>query len=177
MSSEPVDVCDYDPRWIERYQVAAGRIREALGEGADRIEHIGSTAVPGLAAKPVIDVQVSVADVSNLDAYRPRLESVGMVHRPHPEVVDRREFFRPAGPRTVHVHVVDAGGELERTYLLHRDYLRAHPDAAAEYAALKRSLAAAHRYERQRYQDAKEPFILRLGRAADAWATATGWAP
>lgn len=174
-SSPPVEVYDHDPGWALSYRRYEGAIRHALGGIALRIEHIGSTAVPGLAAKPVIDIQVSVADVRDLDAYRPGLESIGMRHRRHPEVIEAREFFRPDGPRVVHVHVVDAGSELERLYLLHRDYLRAHPDAATEYASLKRSLAATHRHARQRYQEAKEPFILRLTFDAEAWAWGTGW--
>jgi len=138
-----------------------------------RVDHIGSTSVPGLAAKPVIDIQVSVADVEALDSYRPGLEGIGLLHRPHPEEPDRREFFRPPGPRVVHVHVVAAGSAEERRHLLHRDYLRAHPEVAADYGALKRELAGTFREARQDYQEAKHPFLESMAADAERWAAAT----
>src|SRR5688500_18100804 len=107
-SSGPVDVVPYDDEWVLRYAEYSARIRDALGALATRVEHIGSTAVPGLAAKPVIDVQVSVRELAALDDYKRGIESLGFIHRPHPENEEATEFFRPAGPRVVHVHVVQA---------------------------------------------------------------------
>ena len=176
-SSGPVEVLDYDPGWVARFEEHERQLRRVLGPLAVRVEHIGSTSVPGLAAKPVIDVQVSVPAIDDLSSYRPSLESSGFLHRPHPEVEEAREFFRPPGPRVVHLHVVEAGGAVERRHLLHRDYLRSHPPVAAEYGALKKRLAADLREARQAYQAAKSPFLERLEVDAEAWAAASGWRP
>ncbi len=174
-ASGPVEVVDYDPSWDERFGEYAARIRGVLGALAIRVEHIGSTAVPGLAAKPVIDVQVSVPEVAALDRYKGALESLGFSYRPHPEIKEAREFFRPPGPRVVHVHVVGAGSVEERRYLLHRDFLRAHRTVAFEYRALKRRLAGELAHARQDYQSAKNPFLEEMGRKAEEWAIATNW--
>jgi GrpB-like predicted nucleotidyltransferase (UPF0157 family) len=128
-ASGPVEVVDYDQSWDQCFAQYAARISGVLGAIAVRVEHIGSTAVPGLAATPVIDVQLSVPVVAALDQYKDALESLGFLHRPHPENEEAREFFRPPGPRVVHVHVVGAGSMEERRYLLHRDFLRSHPNS------------------------------------------------
>lgn len=172
-----MEVLDYDERWRDRFASYAVDIQRALGATALRVEHIGSTAVPGLAAKPVIDIQVSVPDLSDLDAYRLALESLGFLHRPHPEDEEPREFFRPPGPRVVHVHVVEVESDVEREYLLHRDYLRSHEDVAWEYGELKKRLASELHDARQDYQWAKNPFLERMRSDAATWAQATGWSP
>lgn len=169
-------VVDHDPLWSLRYQAAARGLRGALGAVAVRVDHIGSTAVPGLAAKPVIDVQVSVSELRPSDRYATPIERLGYVHRPHPDVVDR-EFFRPPGPRTVHVHVVAAESRAEREHLVVRDFLRIHPEAATAYAALKRRLAAQFSEARQDYQSGKDDFLKGLLVDAEEWANAASWAP
>ncbi|MGH9166085.1 MAG: GrpB family protein [Acidimicrobiales bacterium] len=174
-ASGPVEVVDYDAAWEQRFVDYQARIHEALGGVAVRVEHIGSTAVPGLAAKPVIDVQVSVPEVAALDQYKPGLESLGFLHRPHSEDEEAREFFRPRGPRVVHVHVVQAGGVEERRYLLHRDFLRAHSTVASEYGALKKRLAGELKDVRQDYQWRKSPFLEEMQLKAEEWAATTSW--
>jgi GrpB-like predicted nucleotidyltransferase (UPF0157 family) len=176
-ASGPVEVVDYDPAWEGRFGDYRASIHGALGSVAVAIEHIGSTAVVGLAAKPVIDVQVSVPNLDALDEYKPGLESLGLLHRPHPEDVEPREFFRPPGPRVVHVHVVQVGSAEERRYLLHRDFLRAHPTVASEYGELKKQLATELGDARQDYQWRKNPFLERVQREAEMWADTTGWSP
>jgi GrpB-like predicted nucleotidyltransferase (UPF0157 family) len=162
--SGPVEVLDYDPSWALWFLDYAARIQRALGAVAVRVEHIGSTAVPGLAAKPVIQ-------------YKAALELLGFLHRPHPENDEAREFFRPPGPRVLHLHVVGAGSVEERRYLLHRDFLRAHPSVASEYGALKRRLAGQLADARQEYQLAKNPFLKQMDRNANEWAVLTKWFP
>ena len=169
-------VVDHDLAWRDRFDVVARALHDALGDLALRVDHFGSTAVPGLAAKPVIDVQVSVRQLRPLDPYRDAIESVGYLHRPHPEVPDR-EFFRPPGRRTVHVHVVARGSRNERQHLLTRDFLRTHEVIACRYALLKRALAEEFRDSRQDYQAGKESFLEELIVEAEAWAVETGWAP
>jgi GrpB-like predicted nucleotidyltransferase (UPF0157 family) len=160
-------VVPYDPAWPGEFERERARIAAALGATAIRIEHNGSTAVPGLAAKPVIDIQISVARLQPLDAYARALAAVGYVHVPHADDSFCPFFHRPAQwPHTHHVHVVEAGGEEERRTLDFRDYLRAHPDAARDYAALKEQLARKFSGDdvasREGYAAAKSAFITAI---------------
>jgi GrpB-like predicted nucleotidyltransferase (UPF0157 family) len=172
---EPIEVVDYDPAWPRRYERWRKRLAAALGDTALRIEHVGSTAVPGLAAKPVVDIQVSVADLADEAAYVAALEAAGAQLRSRDEL---HAYFRPfAGqPREVHVHVCAAGSEWEREHLVFRDYLRAHPQARDAYAQAKRSAVALWRDDRWGYTEAKTGVILDILDAAGRWAQATGWA-
>ena len=123
------------------FEAEAARLRHALDNVALRIDHHGSTAVPGLSAKPIIDIQISVADLRPLDAFSTPLEALGYVHVPHPDDAFCPFFHRPARwPHTHHVHVVQAGGVEERRTLAFRDYLRAHEAMAREYERLKQRL-------------------------------------
>jgi GrpB-like predicted nucleotidyltransferase (UPF0157 family) len=170
-------VADYDPAWPHHFWELGAALRNALGELAIRIDYIGSTAVPGLAAKPIIDVQISVADLAPVQVYRCAIESCGFAWQPdNPERTKR--YFRevPPRPRT-HLHVRRSGSFAEQFALLFRDYLRARPERAAEYADLKRKLAHLLVTDRQSYVDAKDPFIWETIRHADNWAQATGWEP
>ena len=173
---DSIVIVDYDPGWPERFRHLGARVRAALGPLALRIDHIGSTSVPGLAAKPVLDVQVSVATLEPVAAYLPALEAAGCCWRPANDDRMKRYFREAAGPRT-HLHVRAAGSWSEQFALLMRDYLRASAEEAARYAAHKRELAARLGQDRQAYTDAKSPFIWTLMARADAWAQACGWAP
>jgi len=168
-----IRVVPYDPRWPEVFEIESGRLRDALGPLALRIDHNGSTAVPGLAAKPIVDIQVSVASLQPLAPYRERLAQIGYVHVPHADDAFCPFFHRPAGwPHTHHVHLVRAGGEEERRTLAFRDYLRDHAAARHEYEALKRKLAgefsADSAESREGYAIAKGELIERLIAAAFA---------
>ena len=170
-------IVDYASEWPEQFAAIAGALRAALADVALRIDHIGSTAVPGLAAKPILDIQVSIACLEPVGAYRSRIESCGFLWRPdNPERTKR--YFREAPPRPrTHLHVRAAGSFSEQFALLFRDYLRTHPERAAAYADLKRQLAPLLVNDRQAYVEGKEPFIWETIRLADAWAQATGWQP
>ena len=164
---QKLEVVPYDPRWPAAFDAEAIRIRQALGPLAVRIDHHGSTAVPGLAAKPIIDIQVSVAALQPLAAYGDPLAAIGYVHVPDPDDSFCPFFHRPSRwPHTHHVHVVQAGGAEERRTLAFRDYLRAHPDAAREYEQLKQhlaeQLAPIDRESREAYARAKTDFIERI---------------
>jgi GrpB-like predicted nucleotidyltransferase (UPF0157 family) len=170
-SRHTIEIVPYDPRWPAAFQAEAVRIREALGKIARRIDHHGSTSVPGLAAKPVIDIQVSVAEIVPLDLYRLPLASIGYVHFPHPDDSFCPFFHRPrTWPHSYHIHVVRAGGLEERRTLAFRDYLRDRPEIARQYADLKTGLAlqfsADTEQSRQAYADAKTAFIERICAAA-----------
>ena len=141
-------------------------IRAALGEVALRVDHVGSTSVPGLAAKPIVDIQVSVPAVADLPAYQPQLEALGYGYEAHPgpDGIDDLPFFpKPiAPPRAFHIHVVEAGSWNEQRHLLFRDRLRAHPDDVAEYLAVKRELATRPWSDSQDYADAKDEIIAAI---------------
>jgi GrpB-like predicted nucleotidyltransferase (UPF0157 family) len=173
----PIQILAYDPAWPARFAELGRELRAGLGEVALRIDHIGSTAGPGLAAKPIIDIQISVADLEPLTAYRQPLERLGYVYRADNPERTKRYFREPPGRRRTHVHVRCAGSFSEQWALLFRDYLRAHPDAAAEYAAVKRSLAVRFRDDRRAYTQAKGSFLWKVIRQADEWAQAEGWRP
>jgi GrpB-like predicted nucleotidyltransferase (UPF0157 family) len=162
-----LEIVPYDPRWPREFEAERQRIDAALGSLPHRVEHHGSTAVPNLAAKPIIDIQISVARLHPIDTYAQPLASLGYVHVPHEDDARCPFFHRPHElPHTHHIHVVEAGGEEERRTLAFRDYLRAHRAAAQEYEALKRQLAARHggrdAESREAYAVAKSAFVERV---------------
>jgi len=170
-------VVDHDPAWRELFAALGRELRAALGSAALRIDHVGSTAVPGLAAKPIVDVQISVASFEPLRAFRDPIEACGFVWRRNNEELTKRYFREQPGRRRTHVHVRRAGSFCEQLNLLHRDYLRADPVRADEYAAVKRSIGHLLRTDRQAYVDAKAPFVWGTIARAHDWAQRTGWEP
>jgi GrpB-like predicted nucleotidyltransferase (UPF0157 family) len=173
--ADPVELVAYSDEWAHSFQVWRKRLSEALGDAAVRIEHVGSTSVAGLEAKAIIDIQVSVIDVEDEDAYVPAIEALGVSLRFREP---GHRYFRPSGdrPRTVQIHVCREGGEWEREHLLFRDYLRADREARDAYARLKQDLADRYRDDRLAYNEGKTGFIVDMLSEAEAWATATGWA-
>jgi GrpB-like predicted nucleotidyltransferase (UPF0157 family) len=157
----------YDPGWPAEFAAESKRLRTALGEIALRIDHHGSTSIPGLGAKPVIDIQVSVATLQPMAAYKIPLLGLGYIH-----VADNDDSFCPffhrpeCWPHTHHIHVVQNGGAEERRTLAFRDYLRNHAGTAREYGKLKRLLIARirpnDRESRELYARAKTAFIERI---------------
>jgi GrpB-like predicted nucleotidyltransferase (UPF0157 family) len=162
-----VIIVAYDPRWPHEFEAERARIGRALGALALRIDHHGSTAVPGLAAKPIIDIQISVARLDSIATYVERLAPLGYLHMPHADDAVCPFFHRPAQwPHTHHVHLVETGGDEERKTLAFRDYLREHAPAAREYERLKRGLAGEFgehdAASREAYANAKGEFIARV---------------
>jgi GrpB-like predicted nucleotidyltransferase (UPF0157 family) len=143
-------IADYDPAWPRRFAVERDRIAAALGERALRIEHVGSTAVEGLAAKPIVDILVEVASLDGVD-----LQPAGYVLRVREE--DHRMFRTPA--LDVHVHVWPSGHPDIADQLGFRDRLRASPEDRAAYEALKRELATRDWPDMNRYAEAKGALI------------------
>jgi GrpB-like predicted nucleotidyltransferase (UPF0157 family) len=171
---DPVEVVSYDVDWPHRFAAWRERLRAALRGVAVRVEHVGSTAVPGLASKPVIDIQVSVASVADEATYVDAIERSGVALRSREP---GHRYFRPSGdlPRDVQIHVCEAGSAWERDHILFRDYLRAHPEVRDAYGRLKLKLAEDYREDRIAYTDAKTAFILDALDAASQWAEETGW--
>lgn len=154
-----IEVKDHDPSWPTNFQLERDRITACLGEVAITIDHIGSTSVPGLKAKPVIDIMVSVRKL-DLDPVTEPLSSLGYVHVPIDD--GDRLFFRKGSPRTHHLHVVLEGSEAYWRHIRFRDRLRAHPEEAKEYAQLKEALALRYRTDRDAYLDGKDLLIKEI---------------
>jgi|SRR5215471_8716774 len=165
-----MNIIPYDPQWPDLFQEERARIASALDGVAILIDHHGSTAVPGLDAKPIIDIQVSVQDLRQFESYALPLETLGYRHVAHADDSRCPFFHRPASwPHTHHVHVVEAGGLEERDTLAFRDYLRANRDAAAAYAALKKSLSPlldSNSDGREEYARRKTAFVTKALKAA-----------
>ena len=167
----PVFLADYDPAWPLQFAGEEARIRDALGDLVVEIHHVGSTSVPGLAAKPIIDICLVLPDTTDEAAYVPPLEAAGYVLRAREPDWFEHRLFKGHDP-SVNLHVYPAGcGEIER-YLLFRDRLRTHPEEREAYLAAKRDLAARTWKYVQNYADAKteivEAIIARAREEADA---------
>jgi len=160
-----IEIVPYDFTWPARFDAEAASVRAALGRLALRIEHVGSTAVPGLAAKPVIDIQVSVATLEPLALYGESLAELGYRHVPLGPFDLEYPFFQKPGtwPSTHHIHLCVFGEEQERRHVAFRDYLRGHPAVGAEYVRLKRMLASLHDgatlESQERYSLSKTDFV------------------
>jgi len=185
-----IEIVEYRPAWAEEFAVIGSRLRAALGGRALRVDHIGSTSVPGLAAKDVIDVQVSVAslDLDLDEEVRLAFEHLGLSlnagvasdHVPSgargamEDWAKRMASEQPGGRRT-HVHFRVSGKPNERYPLLFRDYLRASRSAADSYGTIKRALAARHADDVDAYYAVKDPVCDLIVHAAELFAAATGW--
>lgn len=166
-----VRVVPYDPAWEKGYEEEAQRLRQALDGLLIEIHHIGSTAVPGLMAKPVIDILPVVRDIAAVDGRNPQMEALGYACMGEFGIPGRRYFRKGGEDRTHQVHVFAAGsrGDIER-HLAVRDYLRAHPAAAEAYGWLKQELAARFPEDIEGYCDGKDAFVRRLEAEAIRWA-------
>jgi GrpB-like predicted nucleotidyltransferase (UPF0157 family) len=165
--ANPVVIVDYDPSWPATFQRLRDRLAATLGPLAVAIEHVGSTAVPGLAAKPIIDLDVVIADRADLPAVIQRLQPLGYHHEGDLGVPGRQAFTTPAGAPPHHLYVCAVGAAALDRHLAFRDALRADPAAAGAYGDLKRSLAARLSHDRVAYTEAKSAFVERvLGQAA-----------
>lgn len=166
-----VTVTAYDPRWPQLYEREAAAISAALGGALATIHHIGSTAVPGLAAKPIIDIMPVVHSLAAPTPARGALEALGYEYLGEFGIPGRRYLRRGGDERHASgAHLRRGGRENIARHLAFRDYLRAHPDVCAEYAALKRALAARYPYDIEGYCDGKADFVKKYESLALAWA-------
>jgi GrpB-like predicted nucleotidyltransferase (UPF0157 family) len=156
---EPIVVVDYDPAWPETFEQLAGPAREALADLGAEVEHVGSTAVPGLAAKPIVDIDVAFPSAAEVPAAIERLRGLGYVYQGDKGVPGRDAFLWPPGSVRHHLYVVISGNEPHTAHVTFRDRLRADPETAARYAALKRELAERHHPDRIAYTEGKDEFV------------------
>jgi len=180
-----VEIVPYKNSWPSEFRAITASLRQGLGELALRIDHIGSTSVPGLAAKDVIDIQITVAELDHqllsamLALGYSQPHGIWRDHHPAhmegPETEWEKWFFKPpAGQRRTNTHVRVQGRANQRYPLLFRDYLRAHPATAESYAELKRCLAQ-NLADPLTYPDVKDPAVDLIYHAAEEWAAATRW--
>ncbi|MFI2364251.1 GrpB family protein [Promicromonospora sp. NPDC019610] len=175
MRQDPIVIQPHDPRWQHDFDAQRRALERVLaGYLVAPVDHIGSTSVPGLPAKPIIDMLALVHDHGAFARALPGLLRIGWVHAPEPGDVERRTWsvcFPSAELRTHHLHVVEHASAGRRDWLLFRDYLRTHPEAARRCAALKTELAAQDRRDRVRYRSGKAPLIGELMDQARAWSS------
>lgn len=168
LEADRVRLVPHDPRWAVAFAAEAARLREAIGPYALAVEHIGSTAIPGIPAKPILDIGVAVRRFEEATACVPLLERLGYEYLGE-NGIPRRHFLRRGHPTTHHLHIFELGSSRWEEHLLFRDYLRSHPDEAQRYAALKRELARCHPEDRDAYLQGKAAFIAAVLAAARAW--------
>jgi GrpB-like predicted nucleotidyltransferase (UPF0157 family) len=157
-----VSIVEYCPRWRETFEEEKRLLQAVSGKGSAQVEHIGSTAVNGLAAKPIVDIMIGLPDFSSADKLVPRIEALGYeyIKKYEDEMPFRRYFVKNRnGIRTHQIHMVEIGGEFWRRHLFFRDYLRQNPEMVNEYAALKKQLAEREWVDVNEYADAKTEFI------------------
>jgi GrpB-like predicted nucleotidyltransferase (UPF0157 family) len=188
--SKPVIVVPYRTDWPAEFRRRAAEMRAVLGGEALRIDHIGSTAVPGLAAKDIIDVQVTVRALGDSEPWAARFKAAGYQPRPEiqsdhvppwfqgdPREWEKRYVREPATEQRTHIHIRAAGRENQRFALLFRDFLRAQPRFSALYALTKQRLSELFPDSIDDYLYVKEPVIDLIISAAEAWAVSTNWTP
>jgi len=172
-----VSIVEYRPQWREMFEEEKQLLQTVLSEASTKVEHIGSTSIDGLAAKPIIDIMVGLTDFSVADDRVPRIETLGYeyIKKYEDEMPFRRYFMKNLnGIRTHQIHMVEINSEFWARHLLFRDYLRHNPDMVKKYAALKKQLAEREWEDVNEYADAKTEFIRSVEHKAKEQAAA--WA-
>lgn len=176
----------YHPEWPDEFETLRARIAAALGPLARRVDHIGSTSIPGLGAKNIIDIQITVREIT--PEVTAKLTAAGFEHRPNvdrdhvpegedamPELWRKQFFYQPPGERRANVHVRIEGNPNQRYAILFRDYLREHPTTVKSVELVKRQIAKLHPNDEDAYYDIKDPVYDLIWSAAQDWAKETGW--
>lgn len=161
----------YDVAWVHQFSQEANILRELFGEELIDIHHIGSTAVPGLKAKPIIDMLPVVKDIARIDTFNESMRQLGYEPRGEFGLEGRRYFPKGGDNRTHHVHIYQTGHPAIDRHLAFRDFLRAHPEAAIEYGNLKEELALRYSNDPASYVSGKEAWVIATQQKALAWYT------
>ena len=168
--ADPIQIVPYDPHWPIEFARLRDHLLEAIGDLALTVEHVGSTAVPGLPAKPILDIDVVLGSAEHVPEAIARLWEIGYKHLGDLGIAGREAFTSPSNAPVHHLYVVVQGGEPWLNHIQFRDYLREHAEAVEAYASLKRSLAKKFRNDREEYTEAKTEFVhetLRKARMTD----------
>lgn len=163
---EPVIIVDYDPKWEMTFQALRDGIAPKLGELLVCMEHVGSTSIPGMAAKPIIDIDIVVRSSEDIPPAIERLSSLGYRHVGDLGIAGREAFESPKGGAAHHLYLCSSESRALKRHITFRDYLRSHPREAKEYSALKKALSIEHRHDRVAYTDAKTEFVEDILRKA-----------
>lgn len=168
-----VEVVPHNPQWRDAFEAEAKPVAVALGENVVAIHHIGSTAIPDIYAKPVVDLLVEVGDITEVDGRSSAMESLGYEVMGEYGIPGRRYFRKDnrEGIRTHNIHAFEAGSTEVERHLAFRDYMIAHPGEARRYSELKMKLAEAHPQSMDGYMDGKDGFIKEMDRRAARWRT------
>jgi GrpB-like predicted nucleotidyltransferase (UPF0157 family) len=166
--NEPILIAEYDPQWPVEYEKEWPRLAEALGGYALDIQHVGSTSVPGLAAKPIVDIAVAIREYPLPEQVIEAVCTLGYEHMGE-YGLPRRHYFRKGTPRSHHVHAIEPDNPEWLNFVAFRDYLRAHPDVTRGYEAMKRQSAVQYEHDRVAYTDSKAPFISATLAKAKEW--------
>lgn len=163
MPTPNVVIKDYNPDWEIQFEYEKDSILSVVSNKALKIEHIGSTSIKGLGAKPIIDIMVGISNIEETEAMIGPLSTIDYEYVPKPELTDRR-FFRkgPWGQGKCHLHICEWNSMEWMNKIKFRDYLRNHPEAALEYYNLKLNLSKDFKFDRQTYTKKKEPFIKEI---------------
>src|SRR5919198_672780 len=163
-----VEVVPHSPQWRDAFETEAEHVAAALGENVVAVHHIGSTAIPNIYAKPVIDLLVEVRDITEVDGRSSAMKLLGYEVMGEFGIFGRRYFRKDnrEGVRTHQIHAFEAGSAQVERHLAFRDYMIAHPEDARKYSELKRKLAQEHPQNIERYMDGKDDFIKEMDRRA-----------
>lgn len=165
-----IQVCPYDPRWPYLYRQEARKIVAALSGQIILIHHIGSTAIPGIKSKPILDCLIEVHQIEAVDKYNGAMAALEYWSRGENGIAGRRYFVKgTAGVHFCHVHIFQHGHSDIARHLNFRDYLHAHPDEARSYSELKETLAQNFQQDPVAYTNGKSDFIRKIDRAATIW--------
>lgn len=167
----PYQLVDYDPAWVERFDEIRRFLESVFGGKTLRIEHCGSTSIPGMKAKPVIDVLVTVDRMEPFVEERKKMATAGYEWAENYIAPNSQIFFKVQadGSKSENIHLCETGSAKGRQFLVMRDFLRTFPEKARAYCALKETCFAQHPDDYPAYRAAKAPFLVRLEREAYAW--------
>jgi GrpB-like predicted nucleotidyltransferase (UPF0157 family) len=168
-----VEVVPHELKWREAFEVESKSVADALGGNVVTVHHIGSTAIPSIYAKPVIDLLIEVKDIIEVDGKNSAMESLGYEVMGEYGIPGRRYFRKDnqKGDRTHHIHAFEVGSDQIERHLAFRDYMLAHPEDAQKYSELKRELARTHPQNIDKYVDGKDEFIKGMDKKAAQWRT------
>jgi virginiamycin A acetyltransferase len=169
MDNNTVELHPHNPNWAIIFNQEAAQLKPIFAENLVSIHHIGSTAIPGIVAKPIIDILVIVKDMNKIEELNKQLEKIGYTARGELVVEGSKYFHKGNSKRTHHIHVFEEKHPAANHYIRFRDYLSAHPKEAKRYEALKIHLAEKHGSEREKYRAGKKDFIVELHKSAEAW--------
>ncbi|WDE06315.1 GrpB family protein [Thalassomonas viridans] len=169
MAKRVLEVVDYDPAWSKRFADEQSMLAQVLGETVLKIHHIGSTSVPGLAAKPVIDILMEVPGLDELDGKNQLMESLGYEVKGENGIAGRRYFQKGGNNRSHHLHAFVAGDETLARHLAFRNYLAAHPQIVQQYGELKLAVIRAGHNISEAYMQGKNEFIQHHEKLALSW--------